>query len=79
MSAILEVFAWIMSGVARLIASAVDRRRITRSFAERGYVVASITWAPLSTGWLSNWYDRFYIVEFQDDERVHKTTTCHVG
>ena len=76
---ILELLASFASAVVRLFAGPFDRRRISRFFENRGERVREIEWAPFSTGWLSNWDDRFYRVEYRSSDGDSQTTICRTS
>ena len=63
----------------RLVAGPWDRHRITQFFEQRGQRVREITWSPFATGWLSNWYDRFYNVAYDGGNGDAQQTTCRVS
>lgn len=70
---------WIISAIIWLAAGPIDRRRIRRFFRRRGESVRAIRWAPLATGWMSNWYDRIYSVYYDDTQGVASTANCRTS
>ncbi len=75
----LDLLLYLAHALTRLVAGPFDRRRITRFFAKRGVRVREIQWSPFSSGWLSNWHDRFYSVEYETGNGDPQTTTCRIS
>ncbi len=73
---IVEALLW---PLVRLFDGRFDHRRIRHFFEERGVRVQTIQWSPFSTGWFSNWYDRFYLVEYETGSGASGTITCRTS
>ena len=78
-NAMLELVEYLISGAMWLVAGPLHRRRIARFFADRGERVQTIEWAPLSTGWMSHWHDRFYAIVYEDTSGNSHTVTCRTS
>lgn len=75
----LELLEFLTSVVIRMVAGPFDRRRIARFFETRGVSVRQIQWSPFSSGWLGNWHDRFYSVEYEAGNGDPRTTVCRTS
>ncbi len=69
---IVRIVMWVVAGP-------LDRRRIRRFFDGRGERVRAIRWAPLTTGWMSNWYNRIYAVQYDDSAGIASTANCRTS
>ena len=76
---LLEFIHWVVGGLLWLIAGPLDRRRIKQFFSRRGESVQAIRWAPLTTGWMSNFHDRIYSVRYDDAKGASKTADCRTS
>ena len=75
----LEIMEAVLWPVVRLFDGLYDHHRIRRFFEEGGVRVREIQWSPFCSGWLSNWFDRFYIVEYETGSGDSGTITCRTS
>ncbi len=75
----LEFIEWAIRGLLWIAAGPLDRRRIRRFFECRGESVESIRWAPLTTGWMSHWYDRLYCVRYDNARGSVEMANCRTS
>src|SRR5439155_23022895 len=59
-----------------LLATSMDRGRITAYVEERGGRVVSISWAPFGKGWFGDKNDRIYEVVYYDSSRNQHFANC---
>ena len=79
MVSIFEMFVLLTWPFIRLFSGQWDYRRIRHFFAQRGVRVLAIQWSPFSAGWLSNWCDRFYLVEYETRRGDSGIITCRTS
>ena len=75
----LEIMEAALWPLVRLVDGRFDHRRIRLFFEEHGVHVQAIEWSPFCTGWLSNWFDRFYLVEYETGRGDSGTITCRTS
>lgn len=75
----LEIVEAVIWPVVRLIDGQFDHRRIRLFFEEHGVNVQTIEWSPFCPGWLSNWFDRFYRVEYETRRGDSGAITCRTS
>jgi hypothetical protein len=75
---LLELLGCVLSFGLRVVTGPFDRHRIARFFEMRDERVNEIQWSPFSSGWLSNWYDRIYRVEYEASG-VRHTAFCRTS
>ncbi|MCB9877703.1 MAG: hypothetical protein H6835_08900 [Planctomycetes bacterium] len=63
----------------RVVVHFVDKRRIRRLIAKKGWSVVSISWAPLSRGAIFEQHERQYRVRYRDELRREQTRLCKTG
>lgn len=76
---LLEVLEAVFWPIVRLVDGRFDQQRIHRYFESRDIQVHAIRWSPFSTGWLSNWFDRFYLVDYETGSGTSGTITCRTS
>lgn len=75
----LEILEAVIWPVVRLVDGRFDHCRIRHFLEERGVHVQTIQWSPFCPGWLSNWFDRFYLVDYETGRGTSGTIICRTS